>query len=39
MVFKGENMGTFFVPCKIESVVNRDHSAVMPRMLVDTGSE
>lgn len=32
-------MGTFFVRCKIENVVDRDQSAVMPKMLVDTGSE
>ncbi len=32
-------MGTFFVRCKIENVVARDQAAVMPRMLVDTGSE
>ena len=32
-------MGTFFVKCKIENVVNRDNAAIMPKMLVDTGSE
>lgn len=32
-------MGTFFVRCKIENVVAREQAAVMPRMLVDTGSE
>lgn len=32
-------MGTFFVRCKIENVIDREQSAVMPRMLVDTGSE
>ncbi len=32
-------MGTFFVRCKIENIVDRDKSAVMPKMLVDTGSE
>ncbi len=32
-------MGTFFVRCKIENVVARENAAVMPRMLVDTGSE
>jgi predicted aspartyl protease len=32
-------MGTFFVRCKIENVVDRKNAAVMPRMLVDTGSE
>jgi predicted aspartyl protease len=32
-------MGTFFIKCKIENIVDRDKSAVMPKMLVDTGSE
>lgn len=32
-------MGAFFVRCKIENIVDRDKSAVMPKMLVDTGSE
>ena len=32
-------MGTFFIRCKIENVVAREQAAVMPRMLVDTGSE
>ena len=32
-------MGIFFVRCKIENVVDRAQAAVMPRMLVDTGSE
>jgi predicted aspartyl protease len=32
-------MGTFLVRCKIENVVDREKSVVMPRMLVDTGSE
>jgi predicted aspartyl protease len=32
-------MGTFSVRCKIENVVDRERAAVMPRMLVDTGSE
>ena len=32
-------MGTFFVRCKIENIVDRDKSVVMPKMLVDTGSE
>lgn len=34
-----ETMGTFFVRCKIENIVDRDKSVVMPKMLVDTGSE
>ena len=32
-------MGTFVTKCKIENVVNRNKSAVMQKMLVDTGSE
>jgi predicted aspartyl protease len=32
-------MGTFFVRCKIENVQDREQTAVMPKMLVDTGSE
>jgi predicted aspartyl protease len=32
-------MGTFHIKCKVENVVNRGKSAVIPKMLVDTGSE
>ncbi|MBK8813676.1 MAG: retroviral-like aspartic protease family protein [Acidobacteria bacterium] len=32
-------MGTFKIRCKIENVSNRTQSAVIPQMLVDTGSE
>ena len=32
-------MGTFFVSCKIENIVDRKKSSVMPKVLVDTGSE
>lgn len=32
-------MGTFFVHCKIENVSARGKSAVLSKMLVDTGSE
>lgn len=32
-------MGTFFIRCKIENIVDRSQSVVMPKMLVDTGSE
>ena len=32
-------MGTFTVGCKIEHVAKREHSVVVPKMLVDTGSE
>lgn len=32
-------MGTFFTKCKIENVIERKKSAVMQKMLVDTGGE
>jgi predicted aspartyl protease len=32
-------MGTFFVKCKIENIVDRSKSVILPKMLVDTGSE
>jgi predicted aspartyl protease len=32
-------MGTFSVRCKIENVIDRTKSAVLSKMLVDTGSE
>ena len=32
-------MGTFYTKCKIENVSDRSKSVVLPRMLVDTGSE
>lgn len=32
-------MGTFSIKCKIENIVDREKSAVIPKMLVDTGSE
>ena len=32
-------MGTFFVKCKIENIVERSKSVVLPKMLVDTESE
>ncbi len=32
-------MGTFSIRCKVENVVEREQSAVLPKMLVDTGSE
>jgi len=32
-------MGTFYTKCKIENVSDRTKSVVLPRMLVDTGSE
>lgn len=33
------SMGTFKIRCKVENVMNRQKSAVIPQMLVDTGSE
>jgi predicted aspartyl protease len=32
-------MGTFFTRCKVENVIDRARSAIMPKMLIDTGSE
>ncbi|MFM8716756.1 MAG: aspartyl protease family protein [Spartobacteria bacterium] len=32
-------MGTFYVGAKIENVSERDKRAIIPRLLVDTGSE
>ena len=32
-------MGTFYTKCKIENVADRGKSVVLPRILVDTGSE
>lgn len=32
-------MGTFFIRCKVENIVDRTQSVVIPKMLVDTGSE
>ena len=32
-------MGTFYIKCKIENVADRKKSAVIPKILVDTGSE
>lgn len=32
-------MGTFYTRCKIENVVDRTKSVVIPKLLVDTGSE
>ncbi len=32
-------MGTFFARCKIENVIDRTKSAIVARVLVDTGSE
>jgi len=32
-------MGTFYAKCKIENPVDRSRSVVIPKLLVDTGSE
>lgn len=32
-------MGTFYTKCKVENPVNRTRSVVVPKLLVDTGSE
>ena len=32
-------MGTFYISCSIEHTVRRTRSAVVPKILVDTGSE
>ena len=32
-------MGTFYTKCKLENVTDRSKSVVLPRILVDTGSE
>ena len=32
-------MGTFRIGCKVENHVRRDRSVVIPKLLVDTGSE
>lgn len=32
-------MGTFYTRCKIENIVERARSAIIPKLLVDTGSE
>ncbi len=31
-------MGTFYVGCKVENVVDRSKSATLSKILVDTGS-
>ncbi len=32
-------MGTFKIKCKVENIINRKKAAVIPKMLVDMGSE
>ena len=39
LLYKNTRMGTFHTKCKIENVADRSKSAVLPNVLVDTGSE
>jgi predicted aspartyl protease len=32
-------MGTFYTRCKVENIVDRKKSAIIPKLLVDTGSD
>ena len=32
-------MGTFYIRCKVENIKDRKKSVIIPKMLVDTGSE
>lgn len=32
-------MGTFSIKCKVENIAKRENSEIIPKMLVDTGSE
>jgi predicted aspartyl protease len=32
-------MGAFYIKCKVENIANRKKSSVLPKILVDTGSE
>ena len=32
-------MGTFKIKCKVQNIINRKKAVVIPKMLVDTGSE
>ena len=34
-----KSMGTFYVRCKVENHVDRSKSVVVPKLLVDTGSD
>ncbi|MDQ3713098.1 MAG: hypothetical protein M3388_12885 [Acidobacteriota bacterium] len=33
------DVGTFKIKCKVENIINRQKAAVVPKMLVDAGSE
>ena len=35
----GDTMGTFYAKCKIENLVDRRRSVIVPKLLIDTGSE
>jgi len=35
----GTSMGTFYTKCKVENPIDRTRSVVIPKLLVDTGSE
>jgi len=35
----GAGMGTFYTKCKVENPIDRTRSVVVPKLLVDTGSE
>jgi predicted aspartyl protease len=32
-------MGTFYTRCKVENIIDRTRSAVVPKLVVDTGSD
>lgn len=32
-------MGTFYIRCKVENIIDRARGAVVPKLLVDTGSD
>ncbi|MEO6391464.1 MAG: retroviral-like aspartic protease family protein [Pyrinomonadaceae bacterium] len=32
-------MGTFYIKCKVENIAERGRSSILPKLLVDTGSE
>jgi predicted aspartyl protease len=32
-------MGTFYTRCKVENIIDRTQSAIIPKLLVDTGSD
>jgi predicted aspartyl protease len=36
---QGAGMGTFYTKCKIENSIDRAKSVIIPKILVDTGSE